>query len=169
MIKCNSLWKLAKDLSTNQHPVDLLPASSKRLLYKALVLAGSASFEDSNTKDNYWQLVCTGSLYMNHAVVVQSNIMVCVLKPKLSLWVFSAELYWQKPFKIRHCNLVNAVNWNYLVSYNYVWQHETSLLLCSQGNVFARDTYRAELVAAIFKSWAATAFLALFPFKHSSR
>ena len=56
VVKCNSFWKMAKDLSTNQPPMDVLPAPSKRLLYRAMVLAGSASFE-GNGKDTYWQLV----------------------------------------------------------------------------------------------------------------
>lgn len=56
MIKCEGIWKLAKAFSTNQHPVDILPSSSKRLLSKALVLVGSATFGD-NDKDNYIQLV----------------------------------------------------------------------------------------------------------------
>ena len=56
MVKCNALWKLAKDVSSNHPPYDMLASSSKRLLYKALVIAGSASFE-GGTKDSYWEVV----------------------------------------------------------------------------------------------------------------
>ncbi len=34
----------------------MLASSSKRLLYKALVIAGSASFE-GGTRDSYWEVV----------------------------------------------------------------------------------------------------------------
>ena len=56
VIKCSALWKLAKDVSSNQPPYDILASSSKRLLYKALVMTGSAAFE-GETKDSGWELV----------------------------------------------------------------------------------------------------------------
>ena len=58
VIKCDSLWKLVKDFSTNQRQFDILPANCKRMLCKALVLAGSSSF-DKGKKEEYWQLVST--------------------------------------------------------------------------------------------------------------
>ena len=56
VVKCGGIWKLAKAFSTNQHPVNILPSSSRRLLSKALILAGAASF-DVGEKEDYSNLV----------------------------------------------------------------------------------------------------------------
>ena len=53
-------------MSTNQHPVDMLPANSRRLLCQALVLAGSAAFTENTSKENYWQLVGALKLVFIH-------------------------------------------------------------------------------------------------------
>jgi hypothetical protein len=50
-------------MSANQHPVDMLPANSRRLLCKALVLAGSAAFDANTEKENYWQLVSSPTFF----------------------------------------------------------------------------------------------------------
>ncbi|ELU09303.1 hypothetical protein CAPTEDRAFT_151878 [Capitella teleta] len=57
LVKCEAVWKLAKDFSANQHPLDTLPVSAKRTLCQTLVLAGSAKFEKDENKNEYWQLV----------------------------------------------------------------------------------------------------------------
>lgn len=53
VIKCQTLWNLAKDVSANAAPYDVLPSACKRLLYKALVIAGSARFQGA-TSDGQW-------------------------------------------------------------------------------------------------------------------
>lgn len=56
VVKCNTMWKLARDVSANEPPVTMLSGGARRHLYKALVLAGSGPFE-GNHKEDYWQMV----------------------------------------------------------------------------------------------------------------
>ncbi len=55
-VKCETLWKIAAGFSTNQHPFNILPPSARRAMCRALLLAGSAYFEDGR-KTAYMQLV----------------------------------------------------------------------------------------------------------------
>ena len=56
VIKCEDLWQIVKDHSTNHPPFDVLPLSSRRNLLKALVLTGSARVEN-HIKEEYCKLV----------------------------------------------------------------------------------------------------------------
>ncbi|CAH1799119.1 unnamed protein product, partial [Owenia fusiformis] len=55
-MKCPSVWQLAKEEAANQPPLSILPCSGKRHLLRALVLAGSASLEES-VKQEYWKYI----------------------------------------------------------------------------------------------------------------
>jgi hypothetical protein len=57
MVKSPSLWKLAKEFSTNSQPLSILPVSAKRKLCQTLIMAGSAKFDEEENKNEYWQLV----------------------------------------------------------------------------------------------------------------
>ena len=67
VVRCQTIWKLAKDVSANQPPYDILSPMSKRRLYRGLVLAGGATFE-GDTKENYWKLVSL--CFKNHIIFV---------------------------------------------------------------------------------------------------
>jgi len=55
-VRCETLWRLVADFSSNKHPLNILPPIAKRGLCQALVLAGSASFPDDR-KTVYMQQV----------------------------------------------------------------------------------------------------------------
>ncbi|KAK2170788.1 hypothetical protein NP493_1142g00027 [Ridgeia piscesae] len=73
VVKCDTIWKLAKDFAANGHPFDMLSASANRHLCKALVLAGSASFHE-NSQDNYWQLVLKSVHERFHRVLTLNDL-----------------------------------------------------------------------------------------------
>ncbi|ESO89303.1 hypothetical protein LOTGIDRAFT_106479, partial [Lottia gigantea] len=56
VVKCNLLWDLARLEANNGPPLSLLSSISRRLLLKALVLAGSA-FKDPPVKEEFWKII----------------------------------------------------------------------------------------------------------------
>ena len=56
MTKCEGWWKLVKCAAHNEAPMNSLPASAFRLLYKGFVMAGTA-VSDENMKTEYWKVV----------------------------------------------------------------------------------------------------------------
>ena len=50
------LWKMAAEQAANHPSYEILPGPAKRHLFRALVLAASASFE-TRSKEEYWKLV----------------------------------------------------------------------------------------------------------------
>jgi hypothetical protein len=56
VFRCQTLWQLAREYTLNTRPYDKLPASARRLLSTALVLAGSGA-PDPETAHQYWTIV----------------------------------------------------------------------------------------------------------------
>ena len=56
MTKCEGWWKLVKCAAHNEAPMNSLPASAFRLLYKGFVMAGTA-VSDENMRTEYWKVV----------------------------------------------------------------------------------------------------------------
>ncbi|XP_041355105.1 exportin-4-like [Gigantopelta aegis] len=56
VVKSDLLWNLAKMEATNDSTVSVLTSTCRRLLTKALVLAGSG-FNDSTLREEYWKIV----------------------------------------------------------------------------------------------------------------
>ena len=54
--KCEGLWNLVKCAAHNEPPVNHLPASAMRLLYKGFVMAGPG-ITDENLRIEFWKLV----------------------------------------------------------------------------------------------------------------
>ena len=69
VVRSSCFAKLAQDLSDKDPTLDRLPPQAKKQLYKALVYAGSASFVDDSTKNQYWNLVNTSYAQSNEKVV----------------------------------------------------------------------------------------------------
>ena len=55
-MKSDLLWNLAKMEATNDRTVSVLTSTCRRVLTKALVLAGSG-FNDSTQREEYWKIV----------------------------------------------------------------------------------------------------------------
>lgn len=101
-MKCQSLWKLARQVADNQSPFNCLSPEAQRHLYKALVLAGSSSIEGPEQEEQ----IRSVSLCMYYGLNTYHTGTKCIQLLKVRSLVFFYDYY---QFHRHRCNIVKIL------------------------------------------------------------
>ncbi|KAK6169678.1 hypothetical protein SNE40_020678 [Patella caerulea] len=72
VVKCNLMWDLARLEASNKPPISLLSPSARRLLLKALIMAGSG-FKDTSVKEEFWKIILQSIHDRFYGLLCQEN------------------------------------------------------------------------------------------------